>query len=148
MQTPNLEPTLVQKYILQVQPHGINNGLSLMDTMLRECIGKTEGVEVGKCSHNAILERERDAAGKNPEHYCRCCGLYLNVNGIGRSNDFLIIRNRKCRGPICLECIEKRPDVWHQAFQKGLKKYNLIRNYQNASEEVLEDLESFDKLYN
>ena len=119
---------MVGKYLASIVPHGTTESpLSFLDTTLRQCIGKTDGMEVGKCSHNAILERERDAAGKNPEHYCRCCGLCLNVDGVGRCNDFLIIRNKKCRGPICLTCIKTQPDVWYRAYRKGLKKYEKVR---------------------
>ncbi len=133
------------KYLRRIAPHGTNDEMSRLDTMLRECIGKTDGIAVGKASHNAILERERDAEGKNPEHYCRCCGIFLNRDGIGRCNDFLIFRNRKCRGPICLDCIKNRPDVWYQAYRKGLDRYNVLnkslRNIHDSAEQVLKDLE-------
>ena len=126
-----MEKTAMGRYLEMLIPHGKDvNFISTLDTVLRECIGKTDRMEWGKCSHNAILERERNAKGKNPEHYCRCCGIYLNVNGIGRCNDWLVIRNKKCRGPICLDCIKNRPDIFYEAYKRGLKKMQRLKgNY-------------------
>ncbi len=123
----NKEKTLVGKYLESIIPHGEYGYMSIFDTILRMMIGKTDDIRVGKCSHNAILERERDAKGKNPEHYCRCCGICVNEVGIGRCNDFLVIRNRKCRGPICIDCMKTGGDVFYEAFKKGLKKHKLLR---------------------
>ena len=121
------EKTLMGKYMSRLgDPHSVGSIESRLDTVLRSLIGKTDDLAVGKCSHQAILERERNVRGKNPEHYCRRCGISLNVVGIGRYNDYLILRNIKCKGPICLECIQDGGDVFYQAFRKGLEKMKNI----------------------
>jgi hypothetical protein len=141
------EKTLMGKYMQSIVPHnGNHSAVSFLDTTLREFIGKTDNINVGKCSHNAILERERDAEGKNPEHYCRCCGMYLNVDGVGRCNDFLILRHEKCRGPICFDCMTKRPDVFYRAYREGLEHYEEFLDasfsIRNAADEINETLDS------
>lgn len=126
--------SLMVKYLAQLgDPHGkLSSPFSLkfLDFNLRTLIGKSKRIadlKVGLCSHQAILERERDAKGKNPEHYCRKCGINLNIVGVGRCNDYLVLRNPFCRSPICLECVHKGGDVFYQAFKRGLDEYMIMR---------------------
>ncbi len=92
----------------------------LVDTLLRISIGKAESIEdlrVGLCSHQAILERERDAVGIDPTMRCRRCGV--NIQDQIRCNDYLTLRNPNCRGPICFECTLDGGDVFYRAFTRG-----------------------------
>lgn len=138
------QQTIIAKYLNRIVPHGDNNILSVLDTELRMFIGKTDNVDIAKCSHNAILERERDKEGKDPEHYCRKCGLFLNEDGIGRVNDFLLLRHKKCRGPICLDCVKKGGDVFYRAFKNGVdareKFHQLLRNLEDTNNKLEEYL--------
>ena len=93
-----------------------------IDFFLRTCIGKTNDLGVGLCSHQKILEREFP----NEPNRCRQCGRRLVV-GVGRWNDYLVLRHPDCKRPICMECGEENPDCFHIAFKKGLKKYKVIK---------------------
>jgi ferredoxin len=87
------------------------------DFAIREAIGKTYDIEESKCSHAYILKHELP----DDENRCRQCGILLET-GIGRWNDYLVIRHPKCDRPICMECAEKRPDIFHIKFRDALKK--------------------------
>ena len=90
------------------------------DTTLRECIGKTDDINVSLCSHDAIINREL------PEHFCRVCHKNLAKNGIGRVNDYLVIRHPQCQQPICLDCAKNKPDEFHKKFEEGVTRYHTI----------------------
>ena len=123
---------MMQSYMNNLLPHGNSawhdNPVTVLDTLLRNCIGKTDGIEIGKCSHPKIIQRQLNASGKNLEQHCRCCGMNLNKDGIMRCNDFLIFRNKNCPGPICGDCFTNKPDIWYRIYIKGLKKYRLLRD--------------------
>lgn len=123
----SLEKSLMTKYIEEIEgDHSLKSPIRKLDFLLRTYIGKSERVEdlrIGLCSHQAILERERDTKGRNPEHFCRKCGINLNTVGIGRCNDHLVLRNPFCRGPICMQCIDDGGDVFYQAFSRGVEEY-------------------------
>lgn len=91
----------------------------VIDYWLREFIGKTDDIRVAACSHNAIINREMVGI-------CRVCQKPLTT-GVGRWNDYLILRHPQCLNPICLDCAENNPDDFYKAFSKGLKKYELFR---------------------
>lgn len=120
--------SLMQDYLYRLGDQHRGNLITLIDSSIREFIGKTndpEKLRVGLCSHQAILERERTSKGLNPEHYCRKCGIDLNVVGIGRVNDYLVLRNPYCQGPICLDCVKGGGDVFYKAFRGGVEKYQM-----------------------
>lgn len=92
----------------------------LVDTLLRISIGKANDIDdlrVGLCSHQMITERERDLKGIDPTTHCRRCGVNL-LDQI-RCNDYLTLRNKWCRGPICHECTKDGGDVFYRAFVSG-----------------------------
>ena len=136
----------MQKYLWSIVPHSTTVSLySHLDTFLRVFIGKVDDNKQSVCSHDAIIRRE--ISGKDPEKYCRVCSRNLNVNGIGRCNDFLFIRNRECKGPICIDCFKNKPDKFYNAYKKGLKKYKMFTKALAVSENELEELDNFiDKL--
>ena len=141
------EPTQIQKYLWSIVPHGGNiNPVSFLDTTLREIIGKTDKLEVGLCSHSAILQREIIRDGKNPEDYCRVCGKPVNIVGVMRCNDFLVFRNKKCPGPICGDCFENKPDVWYKKYRKSLDVYHAFNqtffNLQNSLGDLDKELKN------
>ncbi len=124
-----MNKSLMQDYLYRLGDQHKGNLITLIDTAIRESIGKSDNPEklkVGSCSHQAILERERDAKGKNPEHYCRKCGIDAGV-GVGRVNDYLVLRNPYCRGPICLDCVSNGGDVFYHSFRKGVEDYQKIK---------------------
>ena len=113
--------------------HDTNTPVREMDFWIRNFIGKTDDIEslhAGRCSHQAVLERERDKEGKNPEEYCRKCGLFLGVDGVLRCNDFLVLRNPFCRGPICGACMKDGGDVFYAAYRRGLAAYYALKGWQ------------------
>jgi len=101
--------------------------LKLLDLRLREAIGKTEDIRVAKCSHNIIKSME---AG---EGFCRVCGKDLQVVGEARVNDYLVLRHKYCKAPICLDCSRNRPDTFHKAYKTGV-----ARNMGNSVESDIE----------
>lgn len=118
--------SLMKKYLGKLGDKHKGNLITLLDAAIRESIGKTDDpkkLRVGLCSHQAILERERNIKGKNPEYYCRKCGLDVSVVGAGRVNDYLVLRNPYCRGPICLSCVKGGGDVFYRAFRRGVEDY-------------------------
>jgi hypothetical protein len=138
--------TAYDKYMHRIgRSHSLFTPEKIADWGIRMCIGKTEDIEklkAGACSHQSILERERN--GENPENYCRKCGLNLNVDGIGRCNDYLWLRNPFCKGPICLECVKNGGDVFYLAFKKGSDRYMRLVNLGLISkwiEQVQADME-------
>ena len=92
-------------------------GIRQLDFKLREAIGKTEDIKVAKCSHNIIRSME---AG---ERFCRVCGKDLQVVGVVRINDYLVLRHKFCKAPICLDCSRNHPDSFYKAFDVGLARY-------------------------
>lgn len=114
---------LYQRYLNSLgDPHSsVKFGVKKIDFELRNAIGRTDSLEVAKCSHAKILENEFP----NDENRCRQCGMSLPT-GAGRWNDYLVLRHPQCTRPICAECAEKRPDIFHTAFREGLKKYMLL----------------------
>lgn len=90
------------------------------DTTYRELIGKTDDIHVSLCSHDAIISREL------PEHFCRVCHKNLAKVGVGRVNDYLVLRHPQCRQPICLECVKNRPDAFYKAFEQGTNRYTAL----------------------
>lgn len=96
--------------------------VKLLDFHLRELIGKTEDIRVPMCSHHAIIQRELG------EGFCRVCHKDLRIAGIGRWNDYLILRHPSCQSPICYDCAKDKPDQFHIAFKKGLEKYHYFRD--------------------
>ena len=98
--------SLMEQYLFRLGDSHKGNPIALIDFRIREAIGKTDDPEklrVGMCSHQAILGREMIKRGVNPEHRCRKCGINLNVVGVGRVNDYLVLRNPNCLSPICLD---------------------------------------------
>lgn len=118
--------SLYEKYLKQLgDPHNIRLGfpsLNFLDFHLREAIGKTDDIRVAMCSHNAIINREF------PEHFCRVCHRNLNTKrGVGRVNDYLVLRHKQCQKPICLDCSKNNPDKFYLAFKRGVDKYMQMR---------------------
>ena len=91
--------------------------VKLLDFKLREAIGKTEDIKVARASHNVVRSIE---AG---ERFCRVCGKDLQVVGEARVNDYLVLRHKYCKAPICLDCSRNRPDAFHKAYKAGLVRY-------------------------
>ena len=122
-----LQMSLYQKYLSELgDPHNLTHPSSLkrLDLKLRELIGKTDDLNISRCSHAYILKHELP----DEENRCRQCGIKLTV-GIARWNDYLVIRHPKCDRPICKECAEKRPDIFHIKFREAinkLKEINLV----------------------
>ena len=141
----NKEATMAKRYLNWLKdPHHTNDSMvNQLDLGIRSFIGKTEDIEqlkVGMCSHQAILEREMGK--KDPEMYCRKCGLSTGI-GVVRCNDFLVLRNPLCNGPICGNCIKDGGDVFYLAFKKGSNKYtNLLKN----RNKITEDFDKVDTL--
>jgi hypothetical protein len=100
------------------------------DTRFRDLIGKTDDINVSLCSHDAIISREL------PEHFCRVCHTNLAKVGIGRVNDYLVIRHPQCRQPICLDCSKNRPDAFYKAFEEGVIKHQAL----SAAERIIGNL--------
>ena len=98
---------------------GVDNPFSLqsIDFKIREAIGKTDKLDVALCSHAKILEREFP----DDELRCRQCGIKLTT-GFGRFNDYLVLRHPHCTRPICVDCAKNRPDVFYDAFRKGIDR--------------------------
>lgn len=123
--------SLYQKYLSRLgDPHDIQNpyGMNAIEFKIRNMMGKTDDIEVSKCSHAYILKHELP----DDENRCRQCGIKLDV-GIGRWNDYLVIRHPKCNRPICKECAEKRPDEFHLRFREALKKLKIEkRSWKNS----------------
>ena len=128
--------SLMQKYMNQLgDPHDLKptaivsfNGL---DYLLRTLIGKSDKIKdlrVGACSHQAIIEREHDAKGIDPETVCRKCGINLDCVA-PRCNDYLVLRNPLCRGPICGDCFRKGGDVFYQAFRRGVDQLPRVNDF-------------------
>jgi hypothetical protein len=97
------------------------SNIHFIDTMLRKCIGKTDDIRIALCSHQAIINRELG------ESFCRICQRDLRITGIGRFNDYLILRHPMCQQPICLDCAKSKPDEFHKAFLKGIDNYEKIK---------------------
>lgn len=123
--------TLFETYTKNLLPHGVKEmsrevlfrnecNVAQIDFLLRECIGKTDDIKIPLCSHNTIINREL------PENFCRVCHKELKT-GIARWNDYLVLRHPNCNKPICNDCAEKNPDIFHLAFKKGLKQYKVLR---------------------
>ncbi len=91
-------------------------GIRQLDLRLREAIGKTEDIKVAKCSHNIVRSME---AG---EGFCRICGKDLQVVGVTRINDYLVLRHKFCKAPICIDCSRSHPDSFYKAFKMGLER--------------------------
>lgn len=115
--------SLYQKYLSELRdPHNINgdgigNMKNRLDFTIRKLMGKTDNIEVAKCSHAYILEHEQ----LDDELRCRQCGI--NLNGVyPRINDYLVIRHPKCKSPICLECSKNRPDIFNIRFKEAIAK--------------------------
>jgi len=111
--------------------HSTETPVKMLDFWIRRIIGKSDDIEalsVGACSHQAILERERDAQGLDPQKHCRKCGREV-PEGVGRCNDFVVLRNPLCRGPICLDCVRDGGDVFYRAFKKGLDEYMFVKGW-------------------
>ena len=68
---------------------GNNKHTTGLDTLLRLCIGKTDDIRVPLCNHDAIINRELG------EKFCRICHKDLNIVGIGRFDDYLVLTGRK-----------------------------------------------------
>ena len=85
-------------------------------TALRECIGKTDDINVPLCSHKAIINRELG------EGFCRVCQKDLRGNNEGRYNDHKVLDHPRCRQPICSYCAENNPDEFHKAYKQGVEK--------------------------
>lgn len=112
---------LYQEYLKMIgRVHGSSRGYGVrdIDFKLRTLIGKTDDLGVAKCSHAKILENEFP----DDENRCRQCGMSLPV-GFARWNDYLVLRHSQCTRPICSDCAENRPDIFHTAFREGLRKY-------------------------
>jgi len=124
-------PSLIPKYKSMIKYYGHSDekfgirgitsedliiSVKALDVALRDAIGKTDDINISLCSHQAILSREF------PEHFCRVCNKDLSVVGVGRINDYLVLRHPNCRKPICLECAKTNPDDFYKAFDRGLKK--------------------------
>lgn len=112
--------SLYQKYLSELgNPHDLSCGgvIKRTDFAIRETIGKTNDIQVARCSHAYILENELP----DDENRCRQCGIPLSV-GIGRWNDYLVMRHPKCKRPICMDCSENRPDLFHIKFREAIKK--------------------------
>ena len=105
-----------------------------LDTTLRMLIGKTDNMKVSLCSHQAILNREF------PNHFCRVCNKDLSIDGIGRFNDFLVLRHPNCRKPICLDCAKNNPDSFYIAFRNGLEKFENMKHNERIVLHLIEDL--------
>ena len=120
------EQTFMGKYLSSIMPHGgKENPINLLDNFLRAFIRIVDkDNEKAICAHDAIKYREEMKRGKDPEKICRVCSKNLNIKGILRCNDFLIIRNKKCKGPICGDCFKNKPDKFYIAYSNALKKYN------------------------
>lgn len=121
----NIIPKLIKEYSQRPNGYGHyekptidGNITKFIDTRLRFAIGKTEDIRVALCSHQAIIQREF------PQHFCRVCNKDLSIDGISRWNDFLVLRHPQCFKPICGDCAENNPDVFHIAFRRGLSKLN------------------------
>jgi hypothetical protein len=106
------------------------------DTRFRDLIGKTDDINVSLCSHDAIISREL------PEHYCRVCHKNLATVGVGRVNDYLVIRHPQCRQPICLDCSKNKPDAFYKAFESGVAKHQVL----SAAERIIADLKNMTDL--
>jgi hypothetical protein len=104
-----------EKYLESNDRHALT-----LDTLLRFCIGKTDDINVPLCSHKAIINRELG------EKFCRVCQKDLSKAGIGRYNDYLVLRHELCQQPICLDCAINNPDEFHKAFKLGLEEYKNI----------------------
>ena len=88
--------------------------LKSIDFYLRQSIGKTEDIKIAKASHNVVKSMERG------EHYCRVCGKNLDIVGVGRVNDYLLLRHPYCKAPICLDCRDNNPDAFYLALEHGV----------------------------
>ena len=91
-----------------------------LDTLIRECIGKTDDINIPLCSHNAIINRELG------EGFCRVCHKDLRIVGKVRYNDYLVLRHPQCQQPICMDCAKNNPDEFHKAFKAGIKTYKEV----------------------
>lgn len=120
--------SLYQKYLSELgDPHNLDlesfsGFIKRTDFAIRETMGKTDNIQVAKCSHAYILKHELP----DDENRCRQCGIILSV-GVARWNDYLVIRHPKCTRPICMECSEERPDLFHIRFKEALKKLRYIK---------------------
>lgn len=125
-------------YLNQVEKKGHYVGqpditnLSFIDTMLRRCIGKTDDIKIALCSHNAIVNRELG------EGFCRVCQKDLRVIGIGRFNDYLVLRHPMCQQPICLDCAKNNPDEFHIAFKRGIRFFDNLLSRRNKLNQTKE----------
>ena len=90
--------------------------MKLLDFKLRKAIGKTEDIKVARASHNVVRSME---AG---EQFCRVCGKDLQVVGVARVNDYLVLRHKYCKAPICLDCSRNKPDSFYKAFALGVAR--------------------------
>jgi hypothetical protein len=116
---------LVKGYHKQLgDPHdNLSNPFSLnsIDFRIRTLMGKTKETSSkdGFASHMRILKRQRRI--NEDSLVCRRCLKDLDVVGIGRWNDFLVIRAKDCTQPICHTCAKNNPDVYHIKFREALR---------------------------
>ena len=115
------------------------NSVKFLDTILRECIGKTDDIRIALCSHNAIINREF------PINFCRICNKDLSIGDVARYNDFLILRHPQCSKPICLNCANNNPDEFFLAFKKGFDKYQSIGHDGRIGINLIMELKEFNK---
>lgn len=121
---PYKERNLMEKYLVELgDPHNLRRPMRVntLDYFLRESIGKTDDIHIAMCSHKAIINRELG------DKFCRVCQKDLSIVGVGRWNDYLVLRHPQCQQPICIECAKNNPDEFHKAFQKGLCKYKIMK---------------------
>jgi len=126
MKTTNL----VNKYMNRLgDPHDITHegpSLNKIDFQLRSFMGKTNDVQSpeGYASHFKILKRQKRI--ENDDLVCRRCLKDLSEVGVGRYNDFLVIRAKDCTQPICSSCAKHNPDNYHRKFKEAISMRKTI----------------------
>ena len=116
------------------------NSVKFLDIILRECIGKTDNIQIALCSHQSIINREF------PIHFCRICNKDLSGN-IARCNDFLVLRHPQCLKPICLNCVKNNPDEFFLAFKRGLDKYQSLGHDGRIGMHLTMELKELNKIW-
>lgn len=112
----------MEKYMRTMVKNGEYNDKhkNNFDTLFRICIGKTDDIDVPLCSHKAIINRELG------EKFCRVCNKDLSIKGVGRCNDYLVLRHPRCQQPICEDCAKNNPDEFYKAFKNGWEVYKRL----------------------